>query len=104
MGAPQLIQRERIVFATEILAYRIDEDLIVPGRMRKEGHGRAELEDIRITEDGFGAAARDLVHETRALTQPRAEKRMAQVSFGFRARGDREALRHRAMAESPDLR
>jgi hypothetical protein len=43
-------------------------------------------------------------NETRAFDQARSERVMLQISDGLGARADRKALRHRAEAETGDLR
>src|SRR5262249_36174473 len=95
---------QRVVFTAEVFAQGIEEDLIVRRGVRKERHGRPEFEVIRVTEDLLDVAARDLIHQPRALAQPRTQNGMLQVGFSLGVRGDGEVSSRGAVAQSLDLR
>jgi hypothetical protein len=72
--------------------------------MPKQRHAGVELELIREAEDLRGAAAGHLIHQLRALAQPRAQERVRQVSARLGQRAERVPARGCASAEPRQLR
>ena len=71
--------------------------------LREQGHRRAELHLVDRAEDIPRSLAFNIERETGAFPQPRPKDRVREIGLRLVERGDREADRHRALAEACDL-
>src|SRR6185437_16857681 len=100
----ELVDRQRVWRAAEILVQRGAEHRRAGLRGREQRHGRAELQVVRAPEDLMGRTVFDLVNQTGALDQPRPQHRMSQVSLGLGERAYRVVTSHGAVPEAGQLR
>src|SRR6185312_10761758 len=72
-------QRRRVALATVELVEQLDELGVVGRGGGEQRHRRTDLEVVGEAEDLVDGSAVDRIYQTGALTQPRAEHRVAQV-------------------------